>query len=102
MPEDPVIALVTSPLGENCLEKIAGVSPRVRVKDVSHLLDSERDGDGAASEQLDLLLADAEVIFGLELPGGLARRATGEKWVQVMSAGVDGHQHQGHERHANR
>ena len=89
MPGKPVVTLVTSPLAKDCLEKIAAVSPRVTVRDVAHLLDAEREGDAAAAQQLDLLLADAEVIFGLELPGDLDRRAARLRWVQVMSAGVD-------------
>ena len=89
MSERPVVILVTSPLEEACLEKIAVVSPRVTVTDVAHLVDAEREGDAAAGQELDLLLAYAEVIFGLELPGDLARRATGLRWVQVISAGVD-------------
>ncbi len=89
MSQGPVVTLVTSPLGIDCLERIAAVSPRVTVTDVVHLLDGEREGNATAGKELDLLLADAEVIFGLELPADLARRATGLKWIQVISAGVD-------------
>lgn len=76
-------------MGKDSLEKIAAVSRRVVVRDIVHLLDAERKGDVAASRELDLLLADAEVIFGLDLPSDLARRAAGLRWVQVISAGID-------------
>lgn len=89
MPVEPVVILVTSLVGRDCLEKIAAVSRRVVVRDAARLLDAEREGDVAASKELDLLLADAEVIFGLELPSDLARRAAGLRWVQVISAGID-------------
>lgn len=89
MSDRPVVTLVTTLLGKDCLEKIAAVSRRVVVRDAAHLLDAEREGDVAASKELDLLLADTEVIFGLELPSDLARRAAGLRWVQVISAGVD-------------
>ncbi len=89
MSDKPVVTLVTIPLAKDCLKKIATVSRRVVVRDVAHLLDAEREGDVAASKELDLLLAEAEVIFGLELPNDLARRAAGLRWVQVISAGID-------------
>lgn len=76
-------------MGKDSLEKIAAVSRRVVVRDIVHLLDAERKGDVAASRELDLLLADAEVIFGLDLPSDLTRRAAGLRWVQVISAGID-------------
>ncbi len=89
MSDRPVVTLVTTPLGKDCLEEIAAVSRRVVVRDIVDLLDAERKGDVAASKELDLLLADAEVIFGLDLPSDLARRAAGLRWVQVISAGID-------------
>jgi phosphoglycerate dehydrogenase-like enzyme len=89
MPGESVRILVTTPVEEACLRQIAAVSHRVKVVDVSDLLCAERKGDSAARNELNLLLADTEVIFGLDLPHDLAGRTPGLKWVQVLSAGVD-------------
>jgi len=81
--------LVTSVIGEECLQQIAQVSPRIKLTDVSGLLRAENGGDFTSKEKLDVLLADAEVIFGLRLPQNVIGRASELKWVQVMSAGVN-------------
>ena len=81
--------LVTSVIGEECLQQIAQVSPKVKLTDVSGLLRAENGGDFASKEKLDVLLADAEVIFGLRLPQNVISRAPELKWVQVMAAGVN-------------
>jgi len=89
MPGESIRILVTTPVGEACLRQIEAVSHRVKVVDVSDLLCAERMGDSAARNELNLLLADTEVIFGFDLPHDLAGRTPGLKWIQVLSAGVD-------------
>jgi len=87
---ESVSVLVTSAIGDECLQQIAGISPRIEVTDVSDLFRAERSGDAAARQKLDDRLAEAEVIYGLRFPQnvltGLFPRL---KWMQAMSAGVD-------------
>ena len=84
-----VNVLVTSRIGDECLQQIASVSPRIKVTDVADLFRAENSGDVAAREKLDALLAETEVVYGLRLPQNLLTRAPGLKWIQVMSAGVN-------------
>jgi D-2-hydroxyacid dehydrogenase (NADP+) len=74
---------------EESLRQIALVSPEINVRDASALAQAEFQGDAAAKESLDNLLAEAEVIYGLILPQNILTRAPKLKWVQTMSAGVD-------------
>jgi len=82
-------ALVTFPIGEECLRQIALISPRIKVRDVSDLADAEQRGDLAAKKEFDALLAEAEVIYGPRLPQNLIARASRLKWIQTRHAGVD-------------
>lgn len=81
--------LVTDSIGDHCLQQIAAVSPRIKVTDVSHLLRAEHNSTPTATKQLDLLLADAEVIFGFDLPRNVINRTPRLKWVQIITVGVD-------------
>ena len=85
----PVNVLVTSAIGEECLQRIASVGPEIRLTEVSGLFRAERSGDLAARQKLDELLAEAEVVYGLRFPQDFIRRAPNLKWVQAMSAGVN-------------
>jgi D-2-hydroxyacid dehydrogenase (NADP+) len=71
------------------IRQIETVSPDIKVRDVSELVAAELRGDTTAKEELDALLAGADIIFGLVLPKDLPARAPKLKWVQMMSAGVD-------------
>jgi len=84
-----VNVLVTSAIGDECLQQITSVSPRIKLTEVSGLFHAERRGELASKEELDALLAEAEVLFGLRLPQNVITRAPNLKWVQVMSAGVN-------------
>lgn len=84
-----VNVLVTSVIGDECLRWIADVSPRIRLADVSGVFRAENDGDRAAKEQLDTLLSEADVIFGLRFPQDVLIRSPRLKWIQTMSAGID-------------
>ncbi len=71
------------------LRQISLVSPGIKVNDASSLLIAEFRGDNSAKEKFDVLLAEAEVIYGLILPRDILARAPKLKWIQMMSAGVD-------------
>lgn len=89
MSTESINILVTSSIGDECLRRIAAVDPRLRVTEVSDLLRAEQTGSPSATEKLDNLLAEAEVIFGLDLPEDVAGRTPRLKWVQVITAGVE-------------
>ena len=84
-----VNVLVTTNMGDECLQQITSLSPRIKLTDVSDLFRAERNGDSAAKEKLDALLAEAEVVFGARLPQNVVTRAPQLKWIQVTSAGVN-------------
>lgn len=86
---ESVNVLVTTPIGDELLQQITAVSPRIKLSNVSELVRAEQRGDFARKDELDALLAQAEVIYGLRLPRNVIVRAPKLKWVQVMSAGVD-------------
>jgi len=94
---EPLDVLVMTPVfdksmpsaDDETLRRIAAVSPRIAARDGSALFSAELRGDEHAREQLDELLARAEVVYGLFLPPDLCSRAPRLKWVQTMSAGVD-------------
>ncbi len=84
-----VNVLVAASIGDECLQQITAVSPHIKVTDVSDLSRAALGGDTAAKEKFDVLLAEAEVIFGFRLPQGVLTRAPRLKWIQVTSAGVE-------------
>ena len=65
---ESVNILVTAPIEEECLERIAATSPRVKLWEISDLMRAERAGDTSATEQLDALLSEAEIIYAFRLP----------------------------------
>ena len=81
--------LVTTTLNEASLKRIKNVSKRIKLTDVSKLVQAEQKGDTEARKRLDAFLAEAEVIYGFRLPENLIARAPKLKWFQTMSAGVD-------------
>ena len=76
-------------ISEECLQKIANISPRIRLTDASDLFAAEKDGDLTAKDKLDVLLAETEVIYGDEIPRNVITRAPKLKWFQVKKVGVD-------------
>jgi len=86
---ESVNVLITSGIGDDRLQQIGGVSRRIKVTDGSALFRAEQDRVAGAREKLDVLLAEAEVLFAFRLPAGVIRRAPRLRWIQVMSAGVD-------------
>jgi phosphoglycerate dehydrogenase-like enzyme len=73
------------------IRRITEVSPKIIIKDASAMMMTERRGDNSEKENLDNMLAEADVIFGfgLMLPKDLLSRAPKLKWLQLMSAGAD-------------
>jgi len=86
---ESVNVLVTAAIGDQCIQQIGSVSPKIRVTNVSDLSRAERGGDSISKEKLDALLAEAEVLFSFRLPRNVIARSPKLKWIQVMSAGVD-------------
>jgi len=86
---ETVNVLVATPIDEELLKRIATVSPRVKLQNVWDLSRADFRGDSSAKDELDIALADAEIVYGIRLPRDLISRAPKLKWVQVMSAGVD-------------
>jgi len=68
---------------------IGDVSPDLSVIDASALARAERNGDYSGAAELDAILAKADVIYALKLPQRFLERATGLKWLQTISTGVD-------------
>jgi len=81
--------LITRPLEEECLRRIAAVSPDIKIWDASDLAAAEKGGDFTSSEKFDAMLAQAEVLYGFEPPENVIARAPKLKWFQTMFAGVD-------------
>ncbi len=102
---DKLHVLITVPLKEAEVKRIAAVSPRVEVVLAVEEVRAElgipveavpmgRSRQQAispeeASRALDRMLAHTEVIFGWRLPKNLLSRAPHLKWVQGFGVGVD-------------
>jgi phosphoglycerate dehydrogenase-like enzyme len=76
-------------LPEECLRQMADVSRVLNVVDGAGLEEAARKGDAAARKQLDALLAETEVLWGVLTPKELVARAPRLKWVQVPFSGAD-------------
>ncbi len=71
------------------LSQIQAVSPRISLKDISNVINADRRGETDARLQLDAVLSDAEVFFGMPLPNDIVSRAPHLKWIQSPLAGTD-------------
>jgi phosphoglycerate dehydrogenase-like enzyme len=86
--------LVTSALSRNDLDRIAAVSPKIKIMDASGLWDApdivtaERKGD-STDVKFENMLAQAEIIYGYRPPQNVIARSPKLKWIQTMLAGVD-------------
>ena len=85
-------------LEEGYRSQIAAVDPRIRVFYAAEQIAAEtkrprgpidQAPDEGADVELDSLLREAEVIYGLRFPQNILERAPRLKWVQTSSAGVD-------------
>ena len=90
--------LIARWLEERYRSQIAAVDPRIRVFYAAEQVAAETKRtrgpiDQAPPEvddaELNSLLRETEIIYGLNLPGNLLDRAPRLKWVQTSSAGVD-------------
>jgi len=93
-----VNVLVARWLEESYRRQIAAVDPRIRVFYAAEQVAAETKRprgpidlapDEGAHVELDSLLREAEVIYGLRFPDNILERAPRLKWVQTSSAGVD-------------
>ena len=89
MSVESVNLLVTASLNEASLQQITNISSKIKLTNVSELVHAERKGNASTKEQLDALLSEAEIIYGLRLPDNVIARAPNLKWLQTTSAGVD-------------
>ncbi|MCK5603115.1 hypothetical protein KAR91_14625, partial [Candidatus Pacearchaeota archaeon] len=89
MPAKSVGVLVTTSIGSECIRQISAVSPMIKPIDVSELAYAEQRGDFSSQESLNSHLAEAEVIFGHQVPKNVISRAPKLKWIQSMSAGME-------------
>jgi phosphoglycerate dehydrogenase-like enzyme len=85
----PFLDVYIPPVDDVLLGCIATAAPGINVRDASSLAHAELQGDAAAFGKLDVMLAEADIIFAYSLPPDIMRRAPRLKWVQMMSAGVD-------------
>ncbi|MGA2368759.1 MAG: D-2-hydroxyacid dehydrogenase [Dehalococcoidia bacterium] len=84
-----VNVVATIKLDAKAARQITDISERINLIDAAGPALHEQEGDTAARQQMDALLAEAEVIYGFRLPGNVIARAPQLKWIQVMAAGVD-------------
>jgi len=91
---DSINILVTSALSAVALSRIAAVSPKIKIMDVSGLWDAPdmvtamRKGD-FSNEKFEAMLAQAEIIYGFRPPQNIIVRGPKLRWIQTMLAGVD-------------
>jgi D-2-hydroxyacid dehydrogenase (NADP+) len=91
MHERIIKVVLTTPLDERNVQKIEAVSKGVSIDQVSRLIVAERKGSNTDNEKLDLLLREAEVLYGYihHFPKDLPKRISRLKWIQSMTAGID-------------
>ncbi len=88
-----VNVLVISSIDDICKREIKAVSRRINLIDGTHIWDARHiltgDEKGAYSSELDVLLSEAEIIYGRRPPPNMISRAPRLKWFQTFLAGVD-------------
>ncbi|EKD22194.1 MAG: D-isomer specific 2-hydroxyacid dehydrogenase NAD-binding protein, partial [uncultured bacterium] len=91
VPERIIKVVLTTPLDEQNIQKIKAVSKGISVDQVSGLIVAERKGNNSDKAKLDLLLREAEVLYGYihHFPRDLPKRLSRLKWIQSMTAGID-------------
>jgi D-2-hydroxyacid dehydrogenase (NADP+) len=91
MHERIIKVVLTTPLDERNVQKIKAVSKGVSIDQVSRLIVAERKGSNTDNQKLDLLLREAEVLYGYihHFPKDLPKRVFRLKWIQSMTAGID-------------
>jgi len=84
-----VNVVVTVSIDVKIKRLIKNVDPRIKLIDVADLSRADYLGDPIAKEKLDVILAEAEIIYGLSTSHRFLTRAPKLKWVQSVSAGID-------------
>ena len=82
------VCISTTIASEN-LQRIANVSPRINLTSIADLFREERHGIASATEILNTILAETEVLFGLRFPDKIIERSPNLKWMHVFLSGVD-------------
>jgi len=92
---EPINVVVSFPSGapmmltEEYKDQIRAVSPRIKLHEAAELVSAEKNRDSRAREQLNAMLAEADVFYGFTHPNNLISRAPKLKWIQAPLAGVD-------------
>lgn len=91
MRERIIKIVLTTPLDEGNIQKIKAVNKGISIDQVSGLIVAERKGNNSDREKLDVLLREAEVLYGYihHFPRDLPKRVSRLKWIQSMTAGID-------------
>jgi len=97
MAKQPVNIVIMRPLkqfnlrslDEKYIQQIKKVSPRVKLMDISALMQDEESGDVSARQKVDAILAEAEIFNGFYPPQNLIARAPLLKWIHSPLTGVD-------------
>jgi D-2-hydroxyacid dehydrogenase (NADP+) len=90
---DLLNVLVVNKIDVNSLDKIASISPNIRVMTSWHLWDAQDTTSGKETDcsepEFTSMLAKADIIFGYRPPKNVLQRAPRLKWIQTVLAGVD-------------
>jgi len=76
-------------LTEKQQAQIKAISPRIKLCDISDLVNAELSGDFSSRKKLDVLLAPARVYFGIMPPKDIMARAPNLEWIHSILAGTD-------------
>ncbi|MFC2007419.1 D-2-hydroxyacid dehydrogenase, partial [Chloroflexota bacterium] len=81
--------LITTNLEDDCLRRVVDANPQIKLRDASDLTAAETRRDYSSKDQLDAMLAEAEVIHGSQMPQNVIARSPKLKWIHTRLAGVD-------------
>jgi len=85
-----VNVFLTTKISQENARRIENADPAVKLTSIAKLSAAERSGNVDATAELNALLPQAEVAFGLRFPRDMISRSPNLKWIQVFMAGVDG------------
>ena len=86
---DAINIVIASPFSPEAQDKVRAIDPRVKVTDITDLARRDYQGDLEARRELDAILAETDIVYGMRVPVNLLPRSPKLKWIQVTSAGVD-------------
>ena len=83
------------PISQEKLKEIQSISPDLHLVDIIDLIKDEHGEDSSkaqkATRELDTILRDVEVFYGLKLPKDLLKRAPKFRWIQYYWVGFEAH-----------